>query len=242
MWNITVKELNSFFSNATGYIVIVIFLLSTSLLLWVFPGNYNILDMGYANVNGLFTLTPWLYLFLCPAVTMKMFAEEKQNGTIELLLTRPVSIWKIICGKALAGWFLVIIALIPTLIWAMSVYYISDPIGNMDMGAFWGSWLGLVFLAMVYVCIGLFGSAVSKNQIVAFILSALLCFILFYGFELLGSLFSGNTEYILKNIGIRQHCLSISRGVIDSRDIIYFIAGSALFLFLTKLTIKNKTK
>ena len=174
MWNITSRELNSFFSNATGYIVIVIFLLSTSLLLWVFPGDYNILDMGYANIGGLFTLTPWLYLFLCPAVTMKMFAEEKQSGTIELLLTRPISPWKIVCGKALAGWLLVIIALLPTLIWALSVYYISDPVGNMDMGAFWGSWLGLVFLAMVYVCIGLFGSSISKNQIVAFIISALL--------------------------------------------------------------------
>ena len=209
MWNITIKELNSFFSSAAGYIVIIIFLLSTSLLLWVFPGNYNIVDMGYANVGGLFTLAPWLYLFLCPAVTMKMFAEEKQSGTMELLLTRPISPWKIICGKALAG-------------------------------AFWGSWLGLVFLAMVYVCIGLFGSSLSKNQIVAFIISALICFVLFYGFELLGSLFSGNTAYILKNIGIRQHCLSISRGVIDSRDLLYFVFGSALFLFLTKITITKK--
>ena len=240
MWNITSRELNSFFSNATGYIVIVIFLLSTSLLLWVFPGDYNILDMGYANIGGLFTLTPWLYLFLCPAVTMKMFAEEKQSGTIELLLTRPISPWKIVCGKALAGWLLVIIALLPTLIWALSVYYISDPVGNLDMGAFWGSWLGLVFLAMVYVCIGLFGSSISKNQIVAFIISALLCFVLFYGFELLGSLFSGDIAYILKNIGIRQHCLSISRGVIDSRDLLYFIFGSSIFLYITKLIITKK--
>lgn len=239
MWNIAKKELKSFFSTPTGYIVIGLFLIGTALFLWVLPGEYNILNNGYANLDGLFILAPWLYLFLCPAITMKLFAEEKVSGTMELLLTKPTNKWSIVLGKNLAGWLLVVTALTPTLLWYISVYLLSEPMGNIDGGAFWGSWIGLILLAMVYTSVGVLGSALSKNQIVAFIISALICFILFYGFELFGSLFTGNTAYVLKGFGIKAHYNSIARGVIDSRDIIYFISISTLSLWLCKQNINK---
>ncbi|MFI3296081.1 MAG: gliding motility-associated ABC transporter permease subunit GldF [bacterium] len=239
MWNITTKELKSFFSTPTGYIVIGLFLIGTALFLWVFPGEYNILNSGYANLNGLFVLAPWLYLFLCPAITMRLFAEERTSGTMELLLTKPTKKWNIVIGKALAGWLLVIIALLPTIIWYVSVYILAEPMGNIDSGAFWGSWFGLILLAMVYTSVGIVGSALSKNQIIAFIISALLCFILFYGFELLGSMFSGSTAYILKGFGVKAHYESMARGVIDSRDIMYFITISVVILWFCKKSINK---
>ena len=149
-WVICKKELQSFFSSATGYIVIGLFLIVTSLFLWVFPGEYNVLKSGYANLDGLFVLAPWLYLFLCPAITMRTFAEERQQGTLELLQTMPISNVQLIIGKLLASWFLVIIALLPSLIWYWTVNMLAEPIGNVDQGAFWGSFVGLILLAMVY--------------------------------------------------------------------------------------------
>jgi ABC-2 type transport system permease protein len=176
MFSVFKKELRTFFSNATGYIVIGIFLLLTSLFLWVIPGEFNILDAGYANVDGLFYLAPWLFLFLCPAVTMRLFAEEKQTGTWELLITKPISKLQIATGKYLAGWLLVIIALLPTLLYYFSVSYLAEPMGNVDSGAFWGSFIGLIFLSGVYVAIGLFASSLSNNQIVSFVVAVVLSF------------------------------------------------------------------
>lgn len=239
MFSIYIKELKSFFGTAIGYIVIAIFLLATGLMLWVFPGNYNIIDRGYADLEGLFLITPWLYLFLCPAVTMRMIAEERQNGTIELLVTRPISGWDIALGKLFAGWTVVFIALLPTLVWFVSINLLAEPEYNVDYAQFWGSWLGLLFLAIVFISIGLFSSSLSKNQIVVFILSALICFTLYYGFELLGSLFSGHIAYFLRNLGIHEHYSSIARGVIDSRDIIYFLFVSTLFAYFTQLRVKK---
>lgn len=233
------KELNSFFSTPTGYIVIAIFLLASSLLLWVFPGEYNVFDSGYANIDGLFVMAPWLYLFLCPAVTMRMFAEERAAGTMELLLTRPISKWSVVFGKAFASWILVVLALLPSLIWYISVYLLAEPMGNIDSAAFWGSWIGLLLLALLFSSLGLLGSAISKNQIVAFIISAIMSFVLYYGFELLGSLFSGSTELLLKQFGVKAHYQSMSRGVIDSRDVVYFIATSALALWICKKNINK---
>ena len=233
------KEFKSFFSNFTGYIVIALFFIANALFLWVLPGKWNLFDSGYASLDALFFLAPWLYLFLCPAVTMKFFSEEKSEGTIELLLTKPLSRFDLVLGKALAGWFLVVIALLPSLIWYLSVYFLAEPMGNVDSGAFWGSWIGLLMLAMVYVAIGVFGSSLSSNQVVAFMVSAILSFVLFYGFELVGSLFSGETAYWLRQLGINEHYKSISRGVIDSRDIVYFFALSSLFIYLTTKQIKK---
>jgi len=233
--------LRSFFSNATGYIVIGIFLLLTGLFLWIIPGEFNILDSGYANVDGLFYLAPWLFLFLCPAVTMRLFAEEKQTGTWELLATKPLSKLQIVLGKYFAGWVLVSLALLPTLIYYFTVVYLAEPIGNVDSGAFWGSFIGLFFLAAVYVAIGTFSSSLSNNQIVSFVVAVVLCFFFYYGFDLLASFFtSGQSIQLLETIGIHAHYKSMSRGVIDSRDLLYFVVLSVGFLSATVWRIKKK--
>jgi len=234
------KELRSFFSNATGYNVIGIFLLLTGLFLWVIPGQYNIIDAGYANVDGLFYLAPWLFLFLCPAVTMRLFAEEKQTGTWELLVTKPLSRFQLVLGKYFAGWVLVALALLPTLIYYFSVSYLAEPIGNVDSGAFWGSFIGLFFLAGVYVAIGTFSSSLSNNQIISFVVAMVLSFFFYYGFDLLASFFtSGQAIQYLESIGINSHYKSMSRGVIDSRDLIYFVSVSVIFILATVRKIKN---
>ena len=240
MLSIFRKELRTFFSNATGYIVIGIFLLLTGLFLWVIPGEFNILNSGYANVDGLFYLAPWLFLFLCPAVSMRLFAEEKQNGTWELLATRPISKLQIVLGKYFAGWVLVSLALLPTLLYYFSVAYLAEPVGNVDSGAFWGSFIGLFLLSAVYVAIGVFSSSLSNNQIISFVVAVVLSFFFYYGFELLGSFFtSGEPIQLLESLGIHAHYKSISRGVIDSRDLVYFVVLSSLFLSMTVWRIKK---
>lgn len=240
MLSIFKKELRTFFSNATGYIVIGIFLILTGLFLWVIPGQYNILDAGYANVDGLFYLAPWLFLFLCPAVTMRLLSEEKQTGTWELLVTKPLSKLQIVLGKYLSGLLLVVLALLPTLLYYFSVSYLAEPIGNVDSGAFLGSFIGLLLLAAVYVAIGIFASSLSKNQIVSFVVAVVLSFFFYYGFDLLGSFFSsGQTIQLFESFGIHAHYQSISRGVVDSRDLIYFILLSVAFLFATILRIRK---
>lgn len=238
MLSILRKELRTFFSNATGYIVIGIFLLLTGLLLWIIPGEYNIPDSGYANVDGLFYIAPWLFLFLCPAITMRLLAEEKQTGTWELLTTKPISKWAIILGKYLAGWILVVLALLPTITYYFAVSYLAEPAGNVDSGAFWGSFLGLIFLAAIYVAIGIFSSSLSNNQIISFVVAVVLSFFMLYGFDLIASFFtSGNTIQFIENLGIQAHYKSMSRGVIDSRDIVYFLIISFIFLFGTERRI-----
>jgi len=234
MFTIFKKELRTFFSNATGYIVIGIFLILTGLFLWVIPGEYNILDAGYANVDGLFYLAPWLFLFLCPAVTMRLFAEEVQTGTWELLVTKPVSKMQIVLGKYLAGLALVSLAILPVLIYYFSVSSMAEPAGNVDSGAFWGSFTGLFFLAAVYVAIGTFSSSLSGNQIISFVVAVVLSFFVYYGFEVLTGFFtSGESVQLLDSLGIHAHYKSMSRGVIDSRDLLYFIIVSSIFLYAT---------
>jgi len=234
MFTIFKKELRTFFSNATGYIVIGIFLILTGLFLWVIPGEYNILDAGYANVDGLFYLAPWLFLFLCPAVTMRLFAEEVQTGTWELLVTKPVSKMQIVLGKYLAGLALVSLAILPVLIYYFSVSSMAEPAGNVDSGAFWGSFTGLFFLAAVYVAIGTFSSSLSGNQIISFVVAVVLSFFVYYGFEVLTGFFtSGQSVQLLDSLGIHAHYKSMSRGVIDSRDLLYFIIASSIFLYAT---------
>lgn len=237
MFPVLRKELRVFFGNSTGYIVIGIFLMLTALFLWVIPGEYNILDAGYANVDGLFYLAPWLFLFLCPAITMRLVAEEKQTGTWELLITKPISRLEIVLGKYLAGWLVVTLALLPTLIYYFSVSYLAEPVGNVDSGAFWGSFVGLFLLAAVYVSIGLFASSVSSNQIVSFVVAIVLSFFFYYGFEVLASFFTNaQTSQTLEVLGIHAHYKSISRGVIDSSDLLYF--GLLVVGFLTATTLK----
>jgi ABC-2 type transport system permease protein len=234
------KELTGFFSSATGYIVIGIFLLFIGLFLWVFPGQYNIPESGYAQLDGLFELAPWIYLFLVPAVTMRMFAEENRTGTIELLYTKPLSETQIVLGKYFAGVILVMLSLIPTMTYFFSVWYLAEPIGNVDVGAFWGSFIGLFFLAIIYVAIGLFSSSLTRNQITSFLLAVFLCFFVCMGFDLIASLFhSGTVQSGISFLGINAHYESMSRGVIDLRDVVYFLSAAVFFLMVTVRMIKR---
>ncbi len=235
------KETRSFFNSLIGYIVIFVFLLINSLFLWVFPGNFNVLDSGYANLETLFILSPWVFLFLVPAVTMRLFSEEKRTGTIELIVTRPITELQIVLAKYFAGLSLVLFSLLPSLIYFYTVYHLGNPPGNMDTGGTWGSYIALFFLAAVYTAIGIFSSSISDNQIVSFILALLLSFVFFIGFETLSSLeiFKpiGN---LLINMGINEHYHSMSRGVLDSRDIIYFLCVIAIFIFGTKTVLESR--
>ena len=232
------KEIASFFGSLTGYVVVFVFLLATSLFLWVFPGNYNIPDGGYASLDGLFSLAPWVYLFLVPAITMRLFAEEKRLGTMELLLTRPLSVFKIVLAKFLAGLLLVSISLLPTLIYFYSVYALGNPVGCIDTGGTWGAYLGLFFLAAIYVAIGVLASALTDNPLFAFILALFLSFLTYLGFDLVGSMqLPSGIQQLIINCGINEHYNSISRGVVDSRDLVYFISVVFLILFLTSRVI-----
>jgi ABC-2 type transport system permease protein len=238
MFSLLKKEISSFFGSLTGYVVVFVFLLATSLFLWVFPGNYNIPDGGYASLDGLFSLAPWVYLFLVPAITMRMFAEEKRLGTMEVLLTRPLSVMQIVWAKFLAGLVLVSISLLPTLIYFYSVYALGNPVGCIDTGGTWGAYIGLFFLAAIYVAIGLLASSITDNQIFAFILALFLSFIAYLGFGLVGAMqLPSSIQQFIVSFGIEDHYLSISRGVVDSRDLVYFLSVIFLFLFLTSRII-----
>ncbi len=233
------KEIFSYFNSLTVYVVVIVFLLTNSLFLWVFPGEYNVLEFGYANLNGLFAIAPFVFLFLIPAITMRLFSEENKSGTIEVLLTKPLRDSQIIGAKFLAAFSLVVFSLIPCLIYYYSVYQLGFPEGNIDVGAFWGSFLGLLFLGASFIAVGVFTSSLTNNQIVAFILAVFICAFIFMGFDMIASLgFRG--EGFLKALGIKSHYASISRGVIDSRDVIYFISLKVFFLLLTKLKMESR--
>ncbi len=238
------KEIGSFFSSLTGYVVIGVFLTMLGLIMWVFP-DYSVLEYNYATLDQLFDLAPMIFLFLIPAVCMRMFSEEKQIGTIETLFTKPLREWDIILGKFLGAMTLVVMALLPTLIYYFSIWQLGSPQGNIDSGEVIGSYIGLIFLAAIFVAISLFASVLSANQIVAFLVAAFLCFVVFYGFYFASKipLFVGGVDDILQKSGIDYHYQSISRGAIDTRDVIYFLSGVAFFLFLThqKLT-DNRSK
>jgi ABC-2 type transport system permease protein len=242
MFSLLKKEISSFFGLLTGYVVVFVFLLATSLFLWVFPGNYNIPDGGYASLDGLFSLAPWVYLFLVPAITMRMFAEEKRMGTMEVLLTRPLSVMQIVLAKFLAGLLLVTISLLPMLIYFYSVYALGNPVGCIDTGGTWGAYIGLFFLAAIYVAIGLLASALTDNPVFAFILALFLSFIAYLGFDLVGAMqLTSAIQQTLTSLGINEHYESVSRGVVDSRDLVYFLISIFLFLFLTSRIIHFHT-
>ncbi len=241
MFSLLKKEVGSFFSTITGYIVIMVFVTANGLFLWILPSDSNVLDSGYANIDGLFALAPWIFLFLVPAVTMRLFADEKKAGTFELLLTRPLTDLQIILAKYFAGVILVLFALLPTLLYYLSVYLLGNPQGNIDTGGTWGSYIGLFFLAAIYVAIGLFSSSLTDNQIVAFIIGLCLCFLFYIGFDSLARIpVLSYFDNLIINFGIASHYKSMSRGVIDSRDIFYFISVVAIFTFSTKLVLESR--
>lgn len=209
--------------------------------MWVFPGELNVLDSGYASMDTLFTIAPWVFLFLVPAVTMKTFADEKKSGTIELLITRPLTDLQIILSKYLASIVLILLALIPTLVYYVTIYSLGNPAGNIDSGGTWGSYLGLFFLGAVYAAIGVFSSSLTTNQVISFILAIAVCFFLYAGFESVSMMNIDNqfSSFIIK-LGINEHYQSISRGVIDSRDLIYFLGVIMLFIVLTKTSLQSR--
>ncbi|HOP58522.1 MAG TPA: gliding motility-associated ABC transporter permease subunit GldF [Bacteroidales bacterium] len=241
MFAIFRKEISGFFSSLTGYIVIIVFLLVNSLFMWVFPGQWNILDSGYAGLDTLFFLAPWVFLFLVPAVTMKMIAEEKRLGTMELIYSKPVTEREIVYGKYLASVMLVILALIPCFIWYISVYSLGETPGNLDAGATWGAFTGLFFLAAIYASVGIFSSSLTDNQVIAFILAVLICFVLYAGFDSFAYLpgLKKVDEFVIR-LGINEHYKSMSRGVIDIRDVAYYIAVATIFNEATRLVLLSR--
>ncbi|QHI35288.1 hypothetical protein IMCC3317_06340 [Kordia antarctica] len=235
------KEINSFFSSSIGYLVIALFLILNGLFLWFFKSEFNILDYGFADLTPFFTLAPWIFIFLIPAITMRSFSEEKRLGTLELLLTKPISGWEIVLGKYFGAFVLILIALIPTLLYVFTVYSLGNPVGNLDVGSTLGSYFGLLFLIAAYTSIGVFTSTLSQNQIVAFIAAVFICFVLYFGFEgIANAAVFGDFNLTIEKLGMKRHFDSIARGVIDTRDVIYFLSVTIFFLFLTVIQLKKR--
>jgi ABC-2 type transport system permease protein len=239
MFYIFKKEITLFFSSLIGYLTIGVFLLLCSWFLWLSPNEFNVLNAGYANIDGLFFFAPWLFLFLAPALTMRSFAEERKTGTMEMLLTRPVTDMQLVLAKFGAAVVLVALALLPTLLYFYTVYSLGKPIGNIDSGATWGAFIGLLLLASCYVSIGIFASSLTDSQIVAFILAAALCFFLYLGFDGLAALpFLKSINNVLAAFGINEHYKSISRGVVEIYDLAYFVGVMCIFLLATRLKLQ----
>ena len=235
------KEINTFFGTPTGYLIIAVFLLANSLLMWGFSSEYNILDNGYAQMDSLFILAPILFLLFIPAVTMRLFADEHKEGTIELILTKPLTELKIVLAKYFAGLLLVVLSILPTLVHYFSIYSLGETSGNLDSAGIFGSYIGLFFLASGFVAIGTFSSAMSKNQIISFIIAIILSAFFYLGWDVIASgISNGKAELAIQHIGINAHYLSLSKGVIDSRDILYFISLNTLFILLTKTILISR--
>lgn len=241
MFTLYRKEILSFINSLIGYVAIIVFLVVNGLFLWVFPAGFNIIDYGYASLDNFFVLAPFVFLFLVPAITMRSFADEKRSGTIEVLFTRPITDFQIILAKYLASVTLVLFSLLPTLIYMISVYQLGLPKGNLDFGGLWGSYIGLLFLASAFTAIGLFVSSITDNQIVAFISGLVLCGFAFIGFDLISDMtIFGKAALFVKTLGIQEHYTSMSRGVIDTRDVIYFISIIAIFFLLSKISLESR--
>ncbi len=233
---IYLKELVGFFSGITGYLVIGLFLLITGMFVFVFEGDFNVLDYGFADLTPFFLIVPWLFIFLIPAITMRSITTERNLGTLEMLVTRPVGLRKLLLGKYFAALTLMILALIPTLIYVYSVGRLGETVNNLDYGSTLGSYLGLVFIAMAYTAIGIFASTVTSNQIVAFLVAAVLMFAMYFGFEGLSGM--GAQSDLLLSFGLKYHYESMARGVLDTRDIIYFMSVGVFFFALSEISLK----
>ena len=239
MLTILQKEFNAFLNSPVAYVVLGVFLIATGLFVWVFPDS-SVLDYGYADLQTLFNLAPWIFLFLIPALTMRTFAEEKKAGTIELLLTRPLTDGQIIGGKYLACLLLALLALVPTLLYYYSVYKLGSPEGNIDSAATVGSYLGLALLAAVFAAIGVLASALTRDQIIAFLVAVVGCFLVYSGFDSLASVLQGNSAYYVSQLGIAAHYRDLSKGLIDSRDLIYFFSVVAVALLAMRLALRSR--
>ncbi|MGB5554772.1 MAG: gliding motility-associated ABC transporter permease subunit GldF [Flavobacteriaceae bacterium] len=239
MFAIFKREIQSFFTSPIGYMVVVLFLVLNGLFLWVFKGAFNIFDYGFADLGNFFFLAPWMFLLLIPAITMRSFSEEKKLGTLELLFIKPIGIWPTVMGKFLGTFTLAFIALLPTLLYVYTLVQLGTTIGNLDLGQVMGSYFGLLFLIGSYIAMGLFASTLSDNQIVAFILGIAICFSAYYGFEALSTLFAdGDSAAFMASLGMKSRAEALARGVLDSRDLIYFVSLTVFFLFCTVLQLK----
>lgn len=237
MYSIFKKEFNAFFTSPIGYMVVGLFLLFNGLLLWFFKGNWNILNTGFADMQAFFDSTPWLFLFLIPAITMRTFSDEFTSGTIEILKTRPITNWQLVMGKFWSSLALILLSLLPTLVYAISIGILAKP-AQIDWGTIIGSYLGLFFLGASFTAIGLFASILSKNQIVAFLIAILISFILYYGIEQ-GAIWYPKFPLFFQKFSLFEHYKSISKGVLDSSDFIYFTSVCFIFLYLTKLKLES---
>lgn len=232
------KEFNNFLNSLIGYIVIGAFLTGIGLFIWVFPDT-SVLDYGFADLDTLFSMSPYIFIFLIPAITMKSFAEEKKMGTLELLLSKPLSDWQVVLGKFLAAFALVLLALTPTLIYYYSIYRLGNPMGNIDSAGVASSYVGLALLAMLFCAIGLFASSLTANQIISFILAAFLSFIIYSGLDSI-ALLVGSSGLAIKQLGGLYHYDSLSKGLIDSRDIIYFVTVTGFLLLTTRVILGSR--
>jgi len=241
MWSVCKKEFRQFFSSLTGYIAIIVFLLLNGLFLFVFPDT-NILDFGFATLDKFFELAPWILLLLIPAITMRSFADEFKGGTFEILQTKPLSRWQLVSGKYFGSLGVVLIALVPTVIYVISVQQLAAAGGGIDMGGTIGSYLGLILLVGVFVAIGIACSSVTNNAVVAFIAGAFLCFVLYSGFNAISRIpaLQAGADYYIEMLGIDFHYRSVSRGVVDSRDIIYFLSIILFFLIFTNRNLLKR--
>lgn len=240
MLTILKKEINIFFSSLIAYVVISVFLTATGLFVWILP-DVNVFDYGYATLDEMFNVAPWVFMFLIPAITMRFFAEERHSGTLEIITTKPLTDFSIVMGKYLSGVLLVLFSLLPTLLYFYTVYVLADPVGNVDIGGTWGSYLGLLFLGMGYVAIGVFASSITNNQIIAFIMAVFICFLLYAVIAWIRDFTTYSAiDGLLENLSIQSHYQSLSRGVIDSRDVIYFLSLSFVFLMMTKTVLESR--
>jgi ABC-2 type transport system permease protein len=241
MIQVLAKEFNSFLNSLIAYVVIGVFLTGIGLLMWVFPET-SVLEYGYADMDTLFSLGPYVFIFLIPAITMRSFAEEKKSGTMELLLTKPLTDWDIILGKFFACFLLVLVALMPTVVYYFSISALGNPTGNIDTPGVIGSYIGLILLSAVFCAVGMVASSITTNQIVSFILAAFLCFILFTGFESIASLnvWSANT-LLIKQLGILYHYDALSKGLIDTRDVVYFVSVATFMLLISKTVLSARS-
>ncbi len=233
------KEINAFFGSLLGYLVLSLFLIALGLIVWVFPES-SILQYGFADLEVLFTYTPYVFTFLIPALSMRVLAEERKTGTWELLRTSPLSLFQIVIAKYLAVLALVFVGVLPTLIYYFSVNSLGDPVGNMDQAGFFGSWIGLLMIGAVFTAIGLFASALTSQQVLAFVLGVFLCFVIYFGFSAAADLQLGDFAYWVEELSLSYHYSSLSRGVIDSRDIFFLFGMIWLFLGSTILVLRNK--
>lgn len=239
MKSLFLKEINAFFGSLTGYLVLALFLIAVGLIVWVFPES-SVLEYGFADLEALFSYTPFVFTFLVPALSMRLISEERKTGTWELLRTSPLSLVQIILAKYLALVALVFLAVLPTLLYAYSIVQLGDPVGNLDLAGFFGSWIGLLMIGASFAAVGLFASSLTSQQVVAFVLGVFLCFVLYFGFTALSEILSGELAYFIEELSLSYHYISLSRGVIDSGDI-FFLAGMIwVFLGASVLVLRNK--